>query len=74
VGKQPPELVCVPWQGGDTLLLCSDGLTTMVPDRQIKTLLRQAGEDVHAACEALVAHANVKGGKDNISVILAQHA
>jgi serine/threonine protein phosphatase PrpC len=46
----------------------------MVPDRQIKTLLRQAGEDVHAACEALVAHANVKGGKDNISVILAQHA
>jgi serine/threonine protein phosphatase PrpC len=46
----------------------------MMPDRQIKALLRQAGEDVHAACEALVAQANAKGGKDNVSVILAQRA
>jgi PPM family protein phosphatase len=73
-GKAAADLVCVPWQGGDTLLLCSDGLTTMVPDRQIKALLRQAGEDAHAACEALVAHANARGGKDNVSVILAQRA
>jgi PPM family protein phosphatase len=71
-GKAAAELVCIPWQRGDTLLLCSDGLTTMVPDRQIKALLRQAGEDVHMACEALVTQANAKGGKDNVSVILAQ--
>jgi len=71
-GKAAAELVCILWQRGDILLLCSDGLTTMVPDRQIKALLRQEGEDVHTACEALVAQANVKGGKDNVSVIVAR--
>lgn len=65
------EQQCVPWQPGDVLLLCSDGLTTMVAERHIAALLRRGGPDVHATCEALVAHANARGGKDNISVILA---
>ena len=65
------ELQCVIWQGGDYLLLCSDGLTTMVEDHHIAELILQGGTDVQAACEALVARANANGGQDNISVILA---
>ena len=70
-GKAVAELRCVTWQPGDHLLLCSDGLTTMVADRHLKALL-QAGGDVQAACEALVARAKAQGGEDNISVVLAQ--
>jgi protein phosphatase len=66
------ELRCVTWQHGDLLLLCSDGLTTMVEDRQIEELIRRGGMDVQAACEALVARANAEGGEDNTSVILAR--
>lgn len=60
------------WQHGDYLLLYSDRLTNMVEDRHIEALILSAGTDVRAACEALVAQANAKGGKDNFSVILAQ--
>jgi serine/threonine protein phosphatase PrpC len=73
-GKAVAELRCVTWHPGDHLLLCSDGLTTMVADRQLKALILQAGGDVPAACEALVARANANGGEDNISVVLAQCA
>src|SRR5215471_13737355 len=66
------ELHCVTWEPGDMLLLCSDGLTTMVAERHIAALLRQEHTDLHAICAALVARANAHGGADNISVILAQ--
>jgi PPM family protein phosphatase len=62
----------VSWEPGDILLLCSDGLTTMVADRSIAALLRRGGKDLQAICAALVARANAQGGEDNISVILAQ--
>jgi protein phosphatase len=55
---------------GDTLLLCSDGLTEMVPSGRIANILAEEMEP-HAACERLVAEANARGGKDNITVILA---
>jgi serine/threonine protein phosphatase PrpC len=71
-GKAVADLSCVTWYPGDHLLLCSDGLTTMVADRHLQALILQAGGDMQAACEALVARANVNGGGDNISVVLAQ--
>lgn len=55
----------------DVLLLCSDGLTEMVPDEQIVAVLRQE-HDVQRACERLVAEANRLGGQDNITVILTR--
>jgi serine/threonine protein phosphatase PrpC len=61
----------ITWQSGDYLLLCSDGLTTMVEDHRIAELVRQCNTDVQAACETLVARANANGGEDNVSVILA---
>ena len=67
------DLLCITWRAGDHLLLCSDGLTNMVEDLDIKELILAADTDVQAACEALVARANANGGEDNISVILAYH-
>jgi protein phosphatase len=55
---------------GDMLLLCSDGLTTMVTDEDIARILREADGDVTKAATALVSEANERGGEDNITVVL----
>ena len=57
-------------KAGDILLLCSDGLTTMIPDEDIVRVVREADGDVEKAAQALVASANAKGGEDNITVLL----
>lgn len=57
-------------QNGDTYLLCSDGLTDLVTDQEILQLLLLSNDDLKTGCKQLIALANEKGGKDNISVIL----
>ena len=57
---------------GDTYLICSDGLTKMVTEEEIKKLA--AGADLDGAARALVAAANEHGGRDNVTVILARVA
>jgi PPM family protein phosphatase len=57
-------------QPGDVLLLCSDGLTTMVPDDDILKVVGDASGDIEAAARALVEEANGRGGEDNITVLL----
>ena len=57
-------------KAGDILLLCSDGLTTMITDEDIARVVREAVGDVEKAAPALVASANAKGGEDNITVLL----
>jgi len=59
---------------GDIVLLCSDGLTNMLPDRRILEIVSPHGADVEGACRALVSEANAQGGRDNISVILVRYA
>lgn len=59
-----------PARAGDRYLLCSDGLTGMVDDGEIAALLNGDGGDREAMCRRLVASANERGGKDNITVIL----
>lgn len=56
---------------GDLFLLCSDGLSDMVDD---DTILKHmsSGADITEITENLVSQANANGGKDNISVVLAQ--
>jgi serine/threonine protein phosphatase PrpC len=54
---------------GDVYLLCSDGLTTMVPDDRLAEILL-AHPRLRAAGEALIAAANKAGGRDNITVVL----
>jgi serine/threonine protein phosphatase PrpC len=55
---------------GEVLLLCSDGLTTMITDAEIASILESSGSDMTRAAEALVEAANERGGEDNITVIL----
>jgi PPM family protein phosphatase len=54
---------------GDVFLICSDGLTSMISDDEVTSILRSAASLADAA-EALVRAANQSGGKDNITVIL----
>jgi protein phosphatase len=56
---------------GDLLLLCSDGLNTMVPDGDISAILRR-GRGLKELAHELVAEANRRGGVDNITVILVR--
>jgi protein phosphatase len=65
-----PEVHKVQLEAGDVMLLCSDGLTEMVADADISAVLREEA-DLRRACERLVALANEKGGKDNITTVLA---
>lgn len=64
VATQPCKL-----DPGDTLLLCSDGLTNMVEDSQIREILTSC-PDPEEACERLIQAANEAGGQDNISVVI----
>ncbi|NOQ63771.1 MAG: SpoIIE family protein phosphatase [Methyloprofundus sp.] len=58
----------------DHLLLCSDGLTTMVEDHAIQQLMAQlTAENLEQSCQDLIKLANANGGLDNISVILSCH-
>ena len=57
-------------QPGDTVLLCSDGLTEMQAGDEIAAILQQYTEP-EAACLQLIAAANAAGGRDNITVVIA---
>ena len=54
---------------GDTLLLCSDGLTDLVWDDEIQKIVRSK-KDLKTAAETLVNLANERGGHDNITLVL----
>jgi protein phosphatase len=65
-----PEVQKLPLGDGDTLLLCTDGLTEMVPPTELaQTVARSTSPE--ETCERLVARANELGGRDNITVIVA---
>ncbi len=57
----------------DVVLLCSDGLTNMLPDRRILDIVSAHPSDLENACHQLVTEANAQGGRDNVSVILVQY-
>lgn len=67
----PIDIVTVVPEAGDVYLLCSDGLTKMLPDETIGVVLRTE-EQPQAAVDRLVLFANARGGKDNITVILVR--
>jgi PPM family protein phosphatase len=54
---------------GDLFMICSDGLTSMISDDEVGSILRSA-PDLEEAAEALVRAANQSGGRDNITVVL----
>ena len=56
---------------GDFILLCSDGLTNMLKDEEIQSIVRSQ-KNVREKVEELVADADANGGKDNITAILIE--
>jgi protein phosphatase len=56
---------------GDTLLLCSDGLSGKLRSQDIQNIVA-SNPDLSQACDELIAEANNRGGEDNITVILAR--
>jgi PPM family protein phosphatase len=72
LGPEPDvevDTYTVPGRPGDVFLLCSDGLTGMVSDEEVASILRGA-DSLAAAADELVRAANQSGGKDNITVVL----
>ncbi len=59
-------------EDGDRLLLCSDGLTEMVNEKDISSIVATA-DSCDAACGRLIELALEAGGKDNVTVVLAQY-
>ena len=64
-----PDYLSLKLSDRDMLLLCSDGLNSMLRDEQILKLLKKY-PDPKAAVNKLIEYANKKGGKDNITIIV----
>lgn len=61
------------WEQNDLLLLCSDGLSDMIDDRLIATVLVEPKHNLKTKAQELVKSAKVAGGNDNITVLLAEN-
>lgn len=73
LGTEPTvdvDAFTVEGRAGDLFLLCSDGLSTMVADDEIASVIAEADGDPARATEGLVAAANARGGQDNVTVVL----
>jgi protein phosphatase len=74
LGREPVvdvDVTEVPVQSGDYVLLCSDGLTRMVPEAELANAIRTFQEP-QQICDQLIAAANRNGGADNITVVVVE--
>ncbi len=62
-----------PLEPGDTLVLCTDGLTAVVGNRELEEEMQRGGSPGDL-CERLITLANDRGGPDNITVLVARAA
>jgi serine/threonine protein phosphatase PrpC len=72
VGTDPDvdvDSFAVEGRDGDVFLLCSDGLTDMVSDREILEVVDRHHDDLDRVARSLVAAANRGGGEDNVTVV-----
>ena len=65
--KIEPDITVKGFLEGDILLMCSDGLTNMLQEEEIYSIVK---EKENEACDKLIQRANELGGYDNISVII----
>lgn len=68
-----PDVNSVPMKRGDRVLLCSDGLWESLADEEIASIVGSDGSMRQIATQ-LVDRANEAGGRDNITVVLYEHA
>jgi protein phosphatase len=67
-----PDVDSLTLENGDTLILCTDGLTDMVPPPRIAMILA-ANESAQTTCYRLVDEALNAGGKDNVTAVVARY-
>ncbi len=68
-----PDLREMEFSRGDAFLFCSDGLTTMLSDEEIRdSIAEDETRTAEALCQGLVDLANDKGGVDNITVVFVR--
>jgi protein phosphatase len=75
LGMEPTVEVDVKWEkakSGDLYLLCSDGLTDLVPDAEISEVMVAGGDKLDEISKSLIEAANAAGGTDNITVGLCR--
>lgn len=63
----------IPFLPGDRLLLCSDGLSSVIDEERIRSVIADSKEP-DETCRRLVDEANMRGGPDNITVLLIEMA
>lgn len=76
VGSEPQVKVDIfteKLKQGDLILLCSDGLTSMIPDEDILYIMMLGEKDLEVTVDALVFRAREKGGNDNITALLIHY-
>lgn len=66
-----PEMFSIDLKEGSKILMCSDGLTNMLEDSDILSIVKRYA-DIDEAARKLVEKANDNGGRDNISVIIVE--
>jgi serine/threonine protein phosphatase PrpC len=69
VSPDASEIECKP---GDVYLLCSDGLTGMVPEEEILRLVTENDGDLETTAQRLIDTANERGGLDNVTAVLVR--
>ena len=67
-----PDASEIEAQAGDVYLLCSDGLTGMVPENEILRVVTSSDGDLQKACQQLIDLANERGGLDNVTAVLVK--
>jgi serine/threonine protein phosphatase PrpC len=72
-GDVDPDLLDIPLAKDDLLLFCSDGLTGPISEDELELLLASADEDLEKTASKLIEAANLGGGPDNITVVLARN-
>jgi protein phosphatase len=71
-GELRVDVTTVDLNDGDSVMLCSDGLTDMVGEPEIRNALAAAA-GAQQACDALVRLALAAGGRDNVTVVVARY-
>jgi serine/threonine protein phosphatase PrpC len=64
----------IPFDQGDSMLLCSDGLSDLVESAAILRIVSEHTGDPHAVVRELIDSANAAGGKDNVTAVYVEKA
>lgn len=67
-----PDISLVDVFHGDVFVLCSDGLSDLIVDDEISSMVRKTGRDYRRAIRSLIEMANQRGGHDNITVVMVE--